>query len=123
MYDNHKTPIKILPGYSSYIRFRVIFDKHLDHFDLVHFHNIVASWYLDCTENEKFGKNHQLISFDRFINFFKPIYTVRFDIVNTDTSVIDHLITYLDEQCFPFLYHSKVQRIEIGFSNIDDLQI
>ena len=47
MFENHKTPVTVMPGHSYYIRFRVIFDKHLDQTDLVHYNNIVAAWYLD----------------------------------------------------------------------------
>lgn len=120
MYENHKTPVTVLPGHSYYIRFRVIFDRHLDQTDLVHYNNIVAAWYIDCCNNAAFGKNFELFSFDRIIKYMKPVYVTRFDIANADRSVIDPLITYLEERCFPELRHSKAQRIEIAFSDVTD---
>ena len=62
MFEDHKTPVTVMPGHSYYIRFRVIFDKHLDQTDLVHYNNIVAAWYLDCCVNATFGRNYNLLA-------------------------------------------------------------
>lgn len=120
MYENHTVPVKVFPGHSYYIRFRVIFDKHLDQTDLVHYNNIVAAWYVDCTQNATFGKNYRLAAFSRAISYMKPVYITRFDTAHADDFLIDKLISYLEERCFPELRHSKVQRIEIAYSEITD---
>lgn len=120
MFENHKTPVTVMPGHSYYIRFRVIFDRHLDQTDLVHYNNIVAAWYLDCCVNATFGRNYDLRSFDRTIKYMKPVYVTRFDVAHEDISVADKLLTYLEDRCFSELRHSKVQRIEIAFSDVAD---
>ena len=120
MFENNKNHVNVMPGHSYYIRFRVIFDRHLDQTDLVHYNNIVAAWYIDCCVNAAFGRNYDLRSFDRTIKYMKPVYVTRFDVAHEDISVADKLLTYLEDRCFSELRHSKVQRIEIAFSDIAD---
>lgn len=50
----------------------------------------------------------------------KPVYVTRFDVAHEDISVADKLLTYLEDRCFSELRHSKVQRIEIAFSDVAD---
>lgn len=119
MYENHKIPVVVLSNHSTYKRVRVIFDKFLHSWDLELFNRIVNQWYKDCRSGA-FGEEKIVFSFENLIKFSKPVYVIRFDIALTEPSVIDKLITYIEEQVLPGLRFSKLERIEIATEDLKD---
>ena len=111
-------PVRTGPGFSTYLRIRFRFDKHLPAHVYQLMRETFERWYENCTKGEyEQGRAYEILSYRILYKYMRPIFEIDFDIAKADPIFVEWLFGEVDKIYMHLKDSIKIEYAHVGYFN------